>query len=369
MRADDIVFQLKKWIPEFTDKFNTSIDVSSISVVNGLCTVTTVEPHYLFDNDEVYIRNAELRIKITNISKDSPTSTIATITTSSYHNVVKGDTLNVTVEGVSDILYNGTLEVIKDIDAYNFTVKVDESASQSPDVTNANLVTVKKQTINGWKTITVIDETSFSYQEGDTSLNLTSDNTGIEVVKDSRIFPCLDEEESLQMYCDYFSANKDEPSLEDINIKDDDEFSLFVCVRPEVRNTGTTDRSEGYYLNRFSLFIYAPTKDSYMYEGLSKCSDLTSYVFNRILGQKPLNTYNQFGSRVTGPVKYISSGKMGRVDTGRVVYPHTINYEFITEAVNSDFSLPFDSVRLNEIITKQTSKDNEYIVSSAKNSF
>lgn len=364
MYLDTIVEQIKSWIPEFTSYFSEEQTIVSIVVINGLCTVTTSGNHRLLTGDLIYIKNAIIPVKISSISKEAVDSEVATVTTDNYHDQTTGYTTISPITGVSDALYNGDKQFIDDIDGYNFTIVVDSATQQNPDVTNGYFLLNKKQLVNGWKTITKISATQFSYQEALTTLNATISNTGITLTKNQRVYACSDYLDAYDLYCNSFGkTNSQTNEIEDVIFKNDNQLTLYIALLPIVKNSAIEDTSSGEYRYTICLYIFAPIKNSRRYLARDKMSFLQSQVFNKILGNKTLQTDELYNVPETEEVKFVQS-KMA-APRNRVIYPYEFVYEFRIRTWDDDYELPLDSTRLNKLdLRSSINNSNELLITN-----
>jgi len=357
MYTTTIISQIKAWLPEFTSYFAEEQSIASINIVNGLCTVTTLANHNLLTDDVIYIKNANVPIKISAITKESADSIIATVTTSTYHDQTTGYTTISEIEGVVDSLYNGDMVFIEDIDSTHFTITVDSATAQTPDITDAYLILEKKQLVNGWKTITKLSDTTFSYQETLTDLNGLVENSGIVLIKNQRVYGCSDYADAYDLYCNSFGKKNTDGEIVDVLFKTDSELTLYIDLQPVVRNTATKDTSQGMYSFLLSLYVFAPIKNSRRYLARDKMSFLQSEVMNKILGDKRLQTDDLYSVPETELLKFIQSRMAATRD--RVIYPYEFQYEFKIRTWSTDFALPYDSTRLNKLVLRSSIEDSD----------
>ena len=362
MYIDTITKQIKSWIPELTTLFSTSQSITGIVVVNGLATVTTGAVHNLNVGDYIYVKNAIIPIKISSITKATPTATEATIITATYHDQSLNYTTTVTIDGVDDVLYNGDLTFITDTDGYEYSVTVDSASSDSPDVTNAFMYIHKYQTINGWKEVlSVPSDTTFTYQDANTEINATINTAGMILVKRQRIFNCLDFKDSMSMYCNTYGQLKD-GELTSLTFKSDNELTMYVCLDCKDRNLATVANSVGLYQYMIHLYVYKPMKDSYKYTARDIMSLLEANVLNPILGNKTLATDDLHTVKETEPLKYIGGDIAYQRD--EVLYVHKFSWSFRIKMARADLKLPTDSVRWNKLDFNWTSEDSSGILNT-----
>ena len=110
MRAEEVILQLAKELPRFTDNFNNVISV--ISIVTGVqneAIVTTDIAHGLSVGQGVVIKGSESPIIITKIER---VLNIATVTTQSDHDVTQGTPTELIIAGSPEPNFNGTKNIL-----------------------------------------------------------------------------------------------------------------------------------------------------------------------------------------------------------------------------------------------------------------
>lgn len=163
MKGVYIVNRLKEILPKYTDDFSTIINVSSLTRSGTTITCTTTTAHGLSTNDYATIRGAKEPIALSSITFSNG---IATATASTDHELTDPSkyspaNLPLYVEIVGASGYNGVKELVSVPTNLTFKFKVSGSPST---VSGGYLLLEDQEGYNGYKQITKIDATSFSYQ-------------------------------------------------------------------------------------------------------------------------------------------------------------------------------------------------------------
>ena len=188
MKGSDIVKHIAKELPKYTTQFTTQIPITSITTNNGIATATVASTVDLATGVEISITGAKTSINITSITRNG---NIVTVTTATNHYLPETDNTpsstknkyknSITIQGATPNEYNGTWEVYTSLTETEFTFKI-KTAPTTPATINGVLVLNDYDNINGYKTITVIDATTFTYSllsninfqvTGNTFINVT----------------------------------------------------------------------------------------------------------------------------------------------------------------------------------------------------
>jgi hypothetical protein len=163
MKGVYIVNRLKEILPKYTDDFSTILNVSTLTRSGTTITCTSATAHGLSNNDYVTIRGAKKPIALSSITF---LNGIATATASTDHELSDPSLyspanlpLYVEIAGASG--YNGVKELVSVPTNLTFTFKVSGSPST---VAGGFLLAEDEDGYNGYKQITLINSTSFSYQ-------------------------------------------------------------------------------------------------------------------------------------------------------------------------------------------------------------
>lgn len=169
MKGSDIVKHISKELPKYTTRFTTQIPVASITSNNGVATATMSTPHGLTTGNEVSIIGATTSLDITSITRQG--NIVKVITASNHYLPYIDNTANsinnrfknfITIQGATPNEYNGTWEVYTSLTETEFTFKI-KTTPTSPATINGVVLFNDYDNFNGYKKITVIDSTTFTY--------------------------------------------------------------------------------------------------------------------------------------------------------------------------------------------------------------
>jgi hypothetical protein len=104
MRLKDVVNQFRLVLPKYTDRFSSTLEVSSIVAAANTATITTVTPHNMETGHNVTVSSLESRTPINSVSKDGLIYTFI----SEEHDLTFNDPehLYAKFEGFTDPLWN-----------------------------------------------------------------------------------------------------------------------------------------------------------------------------------------------------------------------------------------------------------------------
>jgi hypothetical protein len=263
MQAVDIVNRLKEVLPNYTDEFSDIISVSSLTRSGTTITASASSAHGLLTGDYVTIRGATNPITISSIVRNDD---IVTVTTATDHKLSdpslysdeEAKRITFEISGAVPTDYNGTI-VLYDMtvpDSTTFTYKIDTTPT-TPATTPGFLLQEDFDGYNGYKEVTVLNTTSFTYETANTDLNTPSQGT-IEMSSATRIAWGATPERVSQFYSE-----------------DDDRVSqnwMFLVLGPKIiykDDTVASDLStakstnESYFYQSqqdFSIFTFIPSQ-------------------------------------------------------------------------------------------------------------
>jgi hypothetical protein len=160
MKVDDIVRQLKIYLPSLTDYFTDLVPVATLTSSGLVATVTTTVPHNLVTGAYAHISGALVPNPITTLVR---TGTIASATTTYNHDQTFGYQENVLISGATEALYNGSHKLLSVPNRKNFTYEISASAPLVATGSPQILEDLKWEGYNGWHSITVIDSVTFTF--------------------------------------------------------------------------------------------------------------------------------------------------------------------------------------------------------------
>lgn len=167
MKAEEIIQQLSRTLPFITDSFTDNISISSLVRSVNTVTATSASAHGLSTGDYVFIKGAKNPVAITSAVR---TGTSVLCTTATEHDLTIPFNYEVLISGFNEAEYNGTFELVSVTDRNTFTYEVQSGLSNQPTgsgVLNEDLsiafLTDVNYGYNGYKEITKINDTQFSY--------------------------------------------------------------------------------------------------------------------------------------------------------------------------------------------------------------
>lgn len=369
MKVEYLVNQAKKYISYLTDNFSDTIKIKKVEVVNGLFTITTEEDLNAKKGDEavLFLKNIPIRIDIDSIEKIS--SDEAIMITKQNHDQTKDPKKKykvfIDIQGCKDELYNGKTEILEDYQdgGYKLRLKVNKDTTEEPDVSNAFFYIITGRG-NGFRRVKIIDKNVFTFQESDTKLNFTVENNdSMYISMNTRIYPAYDLFDAKAQYSKNLQRALEEDKIfrENkplINIKKPDQYTAFIALNQDVKNTAANDTSIGYYTYNFSVFIFIMHRDIDKYKIRNMEDYLTHAVFNKIFGDKTIKLADNIISvPETQRIKFLGSRFAEPRENDKSIFE--LQYEFMLETFAQDYELPRYDVRLNEIDLEVTNRDSK----------
>lgn len=260
--GQQITDRLKQVLPKYTDDFSDILSVSSLTQSGGAITAVTAIDHNLTTGDYVLARGAKEPIVLTSLTRSGTT---VTGVSSSSHKLtdplkyaLQYRPLYITISGATPADYNGTFELISVPDDTTFTFKIDTEPT-SPASTAGYLLLDDYDGYNGFKQITVVDSTTFTYTTSNTALPSPAQGT-IEISIAARVGHAA----SARRIFDFYSAAADQ-SLQNwifvvVNNKTIFRDGTIISDASAAQNKGTAVWSEG--IQEFSVYVVVPAKTS-----------------------------------------------------------------------------------------------------------
>lgn len=370
MKVEYLVNQAKRYLPLLTDKFSDNIKIKKVEVVEGQFTVTLSEDINIKKGEEaiIFVKNIPLKIDIESIDKIS--SEEAILITKQNHNQTKNPTLNykvyINIQGCGDKLYNKKTEVLEDYQdgGFKLRIKADKEASEKPDVSNAFFYINNCMKGNGLKRVKIINKNTFTFSENDNSLNYTvEDIEGMAISMNTRIYPAYDFNDAKAQ----FDRNMQKKLEEDIinkeykpiiEMKKSEDFTAFIALDSDVKNTAPNDTSVGIYNYRFFVYTFIMHRNLDKYKIRDFEDILLHKVFNRIFGEKTLLlTDNLLSVNRTQKIKSLGSSfaEQRKNDLSIIQF----EYELRIQTFIDDYNLPSCDVRLNGLDMSITNRDSK----------
>lgn len=319
MNGDLIVNRLKEVLAKTTDAFSDILSISSLSRSSTTITAVTASPHGLTTNDYVTIRGAKEPITLSSLTLDD---NIVTAVSATSHKLTDPSRFSdaylpryVTISGADDG-YNGTWELVSVPDDTTFTFKITGSPDSPADVAGYLLLD-DWDGYNGYKQVTVVDETTFTYTTTNSNLKTPAQGT-LKMSGGTRV----DQAATPARILDFYSANTS-GSLETwmfVVIADDKAFKEGIVASDN--EAGRKKSSSFWYEGdiNFAVFVVIPAKDDVLGATAANLAQsykkpilkaLANYVFDSDLAEGSYQPVTYLGSE---PDDYIKSYYSHRFD-------------------------------------------------------
>ncbi len=319
MRPSDIVNQLRVLLPIYTELFSDQLAVYSIVVDSGIATVTTTTEHNLIDGDAVTIANVSQRTPIDLVTKNG---NIATLRTSVPHDLTEGHQESITFSGFTDDEWNSSFALSTVPSRKYFTIK---NTLLAPTL-NGNEVLHENRIdgVNGQYSVMVTSPTTFTIVT-DANEGTYVDGTvsgSVRVAVGATVERCQAQYEEM-------SANQFWGFIvpQDVNVsKDRSTYSDAVASMP----TGTDIRLR--MLDQFTFYVFVPTDEQVAAEdALDICRhDLLLPITRSLFGAKfssGLSAKTDFRVIITGH---------GLFGYNEAYYIHEYNFEAVYDLTDGD---------------------------------
>lgn len=254
MKSEYIIRQLYDNVPQLTDLFSDTINVSSITKTLNTVTVITSTAHGLQTGNVVSISGAKPVTKIVSLTQANG---IATAITDQDHDLTEGFFPTVEISGAAQGGYNGTFELLSVPNRLTFTYRLTSNpASPATSTGDILLLTAGLGTYNGRFQVTVVNPTTFTYQ---LPLPLYSPAIGnIKVKKGLRISGAATIERAIDAYTKQ-QTNK----LWAFVVLDDTSVNKDRTIRSDAITTRTVaDDFRMRLIKNFSIYVICPSTDT-----------------------------------------------------------------------------------------------------------
>jgi len=301
MKAIYIVNRLKEILPKYTDDFSTILNVSSLTRYGSTITCTTTANHNLTTNDYITIKGAKEPILLSGITYSSGVATAISLTDHNLIDPLKYSApflpLYVEISGASG--YNGVWELLTVPDDLTFTFKV----SGSPSTVSGGYLNLEDQDgYNGYKQITVVSPTVFTYQ---TTGTMQSPALGtIKVSSATRI----DYSATAQRISDHYSKTNSINILQTwayVVLNQDQSFKNDTIVGDSSTAKITNESYYNALQQNFSIYVISPATTSTLAGDIAdKVRQYKIYFLKAIVNY---NFHSDLKDLITKPAQYVGS--------------------------------------------------------------
>ncbi len=254
MNILDVVHQLRLTLPSLSEDFVDRFSISTVSVSNGLCTVTTVDPHRLRVGELASLSGVAIETPIFSVTK---TGLTATVTTSSDHDLTEGfPELEPELAGFTSAAFNGKIEALTVANRRAFTF---QTVEPTPTL-NGNEVLLERQRIggvNGLHIITAIGKNTFAFET--TAADGNYEAEGATVSGSARVMACATPDRARAIYDEVRDALDSKAIafvISDGGATSKDRQSESDAIA--ARTTGDDLRLK--VVNDFTVAVYLPTE-------------------------------------------------------------------------------------------------------------
>ena len=332
MKAEDIIKQLVAVLPGLTGLFSQESDITSLTISSRTVTATTSTNHGLSEGEGVNICGAISVLPITSLTH---VDGLATLVTSSDHDLVNYDNQSITISGATEPEYNGTFPVELVVNKTTIQFRVADTAT-SPATGSPVLEKESKFAYNGFKQVaSTPTPTTFTY-EIPTGIQLpVADAIGtIKVRSCHRITGASTFERIQQIY----TPQDDQEVPEIFN-----NLWAFVVlgdtlVHRDKRNSFDSLNSNTkeqdykvYTLPRFQIYVITPSSESL---GGREPRDLMEDLFPLFI-KSIARVKLPSGFCTDGPVTISPTGH-STVDDNLAFYVHEFSFESVNEITLAD---------------------------------
>lgn len=337
MRLNDVANQLRLLLPQYTDRFSTTLTASSITVSGSVATIITSAPHGLTTGKTIIMNGVGRKTPIEAVTKDGLIVNIGTSvdhdqTMNWYSNPSDRSTLGKVVLGGFTVSGWNTSHTLKSVpNRRNFTF---QSALSLPTLNgNEYVLEVEAGRMTGAFTVTVVNTTTFTITGSFTS----GTYIGGKISKNPRVAVAIDGVDAWTRVLTPQATG---------------DFCIYVLPTPVATSKDRSELSDAIagktngadfrlkVISGFSLLIIAPTHAE-LSAGLAidVCRyELRGPIYKCLAGAI-------FDSGVSEPAKY----KAVPIDDA------VVNYEKAILGYSYEFQVPFDISLDDTVPPAQTS--------------
>jgi hypothetical protein len=254
MKLEQLLIQLFSELPKYTSYFSSPLAIQSLTYSAGVVTATTSTPHNFVVNNTLNITGAAIQNPVISLTR---VNSIATAVTQYDHDLTEGYNDTVTISGADQVGYNGEKKLLSVPNRRTFTFLVGNTVI-TPATGTIFLIEVDRvyNPYNGVKLITSVPTpTTFTYA---VSQDVFSPPVGeINLSAGLRIGGALSIEKAIEWYTE---QNSNEywlfVVLDDISASKD-RFSLDDAVA----TTAEGNRYRQRVITPFKCYVIAPLID------------------------------------------------------------------------------------------------------------
>jgi len=343
MKAESIIQQLAIALPNFSDKFTTNFDITSLTRSGTTVTAVTSAAHGLVVGKQAIITGAKTPISIGTLIR---AGVIGTLISDSDHDMTENFSADVELSGSTEAEFNGTFTVLTVPNRRTITFTMDDSgatvATGSPLLLNGS--SFLKQ-YNGLKEVdTVPSPTSFTYEITDTTLFSPAAGT-IKAKTEPRISGAI----SIDRIVDAYTKQAQDEYWAFVVLGD-----VFASKSRKIESDATDNQQRGnefrqQIIQPFTIVVAIPTKTEIAARAArDEAEDLLRPICRSVLFKK---FDSQLFVGAQNPSQFVDHGFTAY---NTAFYLHSYNFES-TADITFDDTIGYDeSVAFRDIISNMT---------------
>jgi len=343
IKSETIIQQLQGTLPFYTDYFSEKVlNVSSLSISGTTVTAVTDTAHGLTTGERVAIKNAKTVINIDSMiftpnTGISATGGVVTVTTLTNHDFTEGFEQSITITGATESEYNGTFDIVSvpSRTSLTFAITSNPTSPATGTPTIEYQYPIASGGYNGLYSVTVVDDTTFTYTITQTGLSGDARGT-IKALNGLRVSGAVSQERAIGAYT---SQNLDD--LWGFVVLGDTVASKDRRVSTDAQNTlGPGDSFRSRVIIPFSLLVITPsTNDIAGRKARDLMVDIRVPLFKSLLRCKLPTVLSEAQAYST---TYTGDFFIGYADA---YYIHQFDFETVTDIIAEDtidyYNVPF----------------------------
>lgn len=357
MQAGYIIKTLLESVPEYTDLFSDSLDVSSVTRSNNTVTVVTAKKHNLKTAYYATITGAVTPVPIASITRSDG---VVTVRCAASHDLTEGFFDTVSITGAIPDEYNGTFPLLSVPNRKELTYKIDATPTTPATGNDILLLTGGIGSYNGRFKVTYVDDYTFTYELSDTPYSPPEGD--IKVKTGIRISGAATIERAIEAY-----TKQPDKNLWAFVVLEDTSVNKDRTIRTDAVTTrAATDEFRTRLIKNFGIYVFAPS-----IEGIAArterdmMEDVEVILYKSVLGLKLPSPYTENTWSLVTP-----TGN-GIHEYNRAYYIHRFGFQFTYDLLYGDTAFNPKSVAFRNLdidyYDLNTPSNNEIIAKSTIN--
>jgi hypothetical protein len=161
MKIEPVILWLQQNLPLYTSLFSDTVSVTSLENNSGIVTATTSSAHNFVNGQLINIGGAFVPNNLVSLTR---VNNIGYGTTQTNHDLTQGWQPNITISGADQAEYNGTFPLLTVPNRRNFSFQLPDDSAPTPATGTPQLIEFRPAGYNGYFPIVVISPTQFSYE-------------------------------------------------------------------------------------------------------------------------------------------------------------------------------------------------------------